>query len=276
LRIFISQNFYSRIKNTKKGREKLQLEGKTIIVTGGSGRIGSAIVKALLERGAKVTIADVKYPKFVDELSHPERQSVTFFEGDVTQVEIADKAIIHTKEKFGYLNGAVHSAYPRSSAWGTRFENLQQEYLSYDLNAQLGGSIMFAQRIIKTFRESKTEASLVLVSSIQGLSAPKFRHYEGTSMTSPIEYSAIKAGVNAIARYLAKYLVGENIRVNTVSPGGIRDEQPEQFLRRYREECVNKGMLDADDIVGAICFLLSDDAKYINGQNVVVDDGWSV
>jgi len=115
-----------------------------------------------------------------------------------------------------------------------------------------------------------------LISSIQGISAPKFRHYEGTSMTSPIEYSAIKAGVNAIGRYLAKYLNDKNLRVNVVSPGGILDKQPESFLKRYREDCINKGMLDADDIVGAVCFLLSDDSLFVNGQNIFVDDGWSV
>jgi NAD(P)-dependent dehydrogenase (short-subunit alcohol dehydrogenase family) len=95
-------------------------------------------------------------------------------------------------------------------------------------------------------------------------------------MTSPIEYSAIKAGVNAVVRYLAKYLYGQNIRVNSVSPGGILNGQPEDFVSRYREECINKGMLDAPDIAGAVCFLLSDDSVFINGQNTVVDDGWSI
>lgn len=253
----------------------MQLKDKTIIVSGGAGRIGSVLAEAMLSRGAKVMIADVKRPSFIEHLPAESRARVAFIKGDITQVEVADSIIHATVEKFGPLYGAVHSAYPRSPGWGTRFEDLQPENLSVDLMNQLGGTIMFSQRVVKALREAGG-GSLVLISSIQGLSAPKFRHYEGTSMSSPIEYSAIKAGVNAVARYLAKYLVGENIRVNTVSPGGILDGQPKSFLTRYREECVNKGMLDVEDIVGAVCFLLSNDSKYVDGQNIVVDDGWSV
>ncbi|OPL11929.1 MAG: hypothetical protein AVO39_11750 [delta proteobacterium MLS_D] len=252
------------------------LKNKTIIVSGGSGRLGSALAQELLNRGAYVSIADVKPPLFIDSLPSVIRHRLLFLEGDVTDIATADKMLIQTKETFGHLDGMVHSAYPRSPGWGTRFEELSPENLFFDLNTQLGGTILFAQRTIKLLREEKTGGAIVFISSIQGLSAPKFRHYEGTNMSSPIEYSAIKAGVNAVARYLAKYLAGENIRINTVSPGGIKANQPAIFLKRYRKDCINKGMLDPEDIVGTTCFLLSDDSKYINGQNIVVDDGWSL
>ena len=95
-------------------------------------------------------------------------------------------------------------------------------------------------------------------------------------MNSPVEYSAIKSGVISITKYLAKYYAGQNIRVNCVSPGGILDGQPNLFLERYRSSCNNKGMLESNDIVGAIVFLLSDASMFITGQNIVVDDGWSL
>ena len=95
-------------------------------------------------------------------------------------------------------------------------------------------------------------------------------------MISPIEYSAIKTGIIGVTKYLAKYCKGENIRVNCISPGGILDNQPEQFLNKYRESCNSKGILDARDILGALIFLLSDNSEYINGQNIVIDDGWSL
>ena len=95
-------------------------------------------------------------------------------------------------------------------------------------------------------------------------------------MTSPIEYSAIKSGVIAITRWLAKYYKNRCIRVNCVSPGGILDQQPQSFLKKYRDSCTSKGMLDAEDVVGSVLFLLSQQSKYINGQNIVVDDGWSL
>ena len=253
----------------------MNLTGKTVLVAGGAGRIGAAVARAILARGGNVSIGDTRKTDDVTSMIEEYPSRSVYFEGDLTQPEITDSAINTTQEQFGKIDGAVQSAYPRSLGWGTRFEDLTPEFLAEDLRKQLGGTILFAQRVTIAMKRSNG-GSLVLISSIQGLSAPKFRHYAGTSMTSPIEYSAIKAGVNAVARYLAKYLKDQRIRVNTVSPGGIADQQPESFVAKYREECTNKGMLDAEDVAGAVCFLLSDDSLYMNGQNIVVDDGWSL
>ncbi len=95
-------------------------------------------------------------------------------------------------------------------------------------------------------------------------------------MISPIEYSAIKAGIISITRYLSKYCKRENIRVNCISPGGIFDNQPDSFVKNYNESCQNKGMLDAEDLIGTLLFLLSKQSEFITGQNIIVDDGWSL
>jgi NAD(P)-dependent dehydrogenase (short-subunit alcohol dehydrogenase family) len=75
---------------------------------------------------------------------------------------------------------------------------------------------------------------------------------------------------------MAKYLKGTNIRVNCLSPGGIFDNQNEKFLSKYNDKCLNKGMLDANDLTGTLLFLISDQSKYINGQNLIVDDGFTL
>ena len=95
-------------------------------------------------------------------------------------------------------------------------------------------------------------------------------------MTSPIEYSAIKSGIISITKYLSKYYKNRNIRINCVSPGGIKDNQPKLFIKRYRQSCNSKGLLDGEDISKLILFLLSDKSKYITGQNLIIDDGWSL
>jgi enoyl-[acyl-carrier-protein] reductase (NADH) len=79
-----------------------------------------------------------------------------------------------------------------------------------------------------------------------------------------------------LTKYMAKYFQGKDIRVNAISPGGILDSQPEEFLKKYNQECSSKGMLDAKDLNGVLIFLLSDMSSYINGQNHVVDDGFSL
>ena len=95
-------------------------------------------------------------------------------------------------------------------------------------------------------------------------------------MTMPVEYAAIKSALLHLNRYVTSYVKNSDFRVNSVSPGGILDGQPEPFLASYSQHTLGKGMLDKEDLCGAIRFLLSDEARYINGQNLVVDDGFSL
>ena len=154
-------------------------------------------------------------------------------------------------------------------------EQLKEENLSEDLTRQLGGAILISKYIINEL--IKVEGgSIVHISSIQGVSAPKFEHYEGTDMHSPIEYSAIKAGVISITKWLAKYYRNKGIRVNCISPGGIEAGQPESFVEKYRKSCSNIGLLKSQHITQTVTLLLSDDGVGINGQNFIIDDGWTL
>jgi NAD(P)-dependent dehydrogenase (short-subunit alcohol dehydrogenase family) len=251
------------------------LKNPVVAISGGAGRIGSAFSRAIVANGGQVIIGDVsekKGNKLVQELG---ADNVLLYLNDLTVTNNLDRLIENGLGKFGKIDAAVHCAYPTSSQWGTSFENLQPECLKDDLFNQLGGAILFSQCFIRYFRE-QGYGNLVLISSIQGVASPKFEHYEGTDMVSPIEYGAIKASIIAITRYLAKYCKGQNIRVNCISSGGIQEKQPESFLKKYRESCTSKGMLDSDDLCGALLFLLSNQSQFINGQNIIVDDGWSL
>ena len=115
-----------------------------------------------------------------------------------------------------------------------------------------------------------------MLSSIQGVQAPKFDHYKKTQMTSPIEYSAIKSGIISMTKYLAKYYKNKNLRINSISPGGIESNQPKNFIKKYRSVCNSKGLLNGQDISDLIIFLLSKKSQYITGQNIIIDDGWSL
>ena len=107
---------------------------------------------------------------------------------------------------------------------------------------QLGSAILFSKEITKYFL-SEGKGNLIHISSIQGIRAPKFDHYIGTEMSSPIEYAAIKAGIIAITKWLAKYYKNNGMRINCISPGGIKDNQPDSFLSNYKKDCNNIGML---------------------------------
>jgi NAD(P)-dependent dehydrogenase (short-subunit alcohol dehydrogenase family) len=95
-------------------------------------------------------------------------------------------------------------------------------------------------------------------------------------MTTPVEYAAIKSAVIHLTQYFAAYFKKDGIRCNSLSPGGILDRQPDSFLTAYAAHCGTKGMLDPADILGALLFLLSDASRYMTGQNLVVDDGFTL
>ena len=251
------------------------LNNLIVAISGASGRLGSAFSRAIVANGGKVISGDVSEKKGNELVEELGADNAFFYHGDLTVTDNLDKFIEKGLGEFDKIDAAVHCAYPTSSQWGTKFENLGSEGLKDDLFNQLGGAILFSQFFIKYFRE-QGYGNLIHISSIQGIAAPKFEHYEGTGMVSPIEYSAIKAGIISITKYLAKYCKEQKIRVNCISPGGMLDNQPESFLKKYRESCTSKGMLDSDDLCGTLLFLLSSQSQYVNGQNIIVDDGWGL
>ena len=248
---------------------------EVVAITGGCGRIGSALAKDLLKRGYKVLLGDINKNKLIKFKSKLKSSNVEIFFGDLTAKKNIDSFITFGLKKFKKIDSVVCCSYPSSKEWGTRFEDLKENFLKEDLYMQLGSTIIFCQRIIKYFLKKK-KGNIILISSVQGMQAPKFEHYHNLKMNSPIEYSAIKSGIISVSKYLSKYYKNKNIRVNCISPGGIKDNQPNLFIKRYRKSCNLKGLLDGKDISKLILFLLSDQSKYISGQNLVIDDGWSL
>jgi NAD(P)-dependent dehydrogenase (short-subunit alcohol dehydrogenase family) len=251
------------------------LKNLVVAISGGAGRIGTAFSRAVVENNGKIIIGDVAENEGQNLVLELGEENAQFVKCDVTDPTEISHFIESGLKKFNQIDAAVHCSYPRSSQWGTRFEDLKPIELKEDLFNQIGSAILFSQAFIRYFKKNG-HGNLIHLSSIQGISAPKFEHYSGTNMVSPIEYSAIKSAIISITRYLAKYLKGSNIRVNCISPGGILDDQPESFLKKYKASCQTKGMLDAEDIAGALIFLLSENSKHINGQNIIVDDGWTL
>jgi len=249
------------------------LKNNIVAITGGAGLIGRSFSKAIVENGGKVIVGDVSVEAGNDIQNELGVENVKFIEVDATNTKSIDNFLKYGTDYFGKIDSAIHCAYPRSDQWGTKFEKIKAEGLKNDLYGQLGGAILFSQRVVDFFTK-QGYGNLLHISSIQGVSAPKFEHYEGTKMVSPIEYSAIKSGVISITKYLAKYCKDKKIRVNCISPGGILDGQPDVFLKKYNSTCSSKGMMDANDLNGTLIYLLSDMSQYVNGQNIIVDDGW--
>ena len=247
---------------------------KTIIVTGGFGTIGFALSKSLLEQGHKVIIADNKI-KTIKNLKL-NKFNVSVLKTNLNNENEIKKLISLCTKKFKKVDALVHCAYPKTKDWGVKLEKLKQKSLNENLINQLGSTIIVSKNIINFFLK-QNYGNLILLSSIMGLNNPKFKTYKGTNMSSPIEYSAIKSGIISITKYLAKYYSKKNLKINCLSPGGIIDNsQKKKFIRNYKKECNSKGLLDPKDVVNAINFLLSEKSNFISGQNIVVDDGYSL
>ena len=241
------------------------LEGKTIVVTGGSGLIGNAIMKSLVSNGANAINAEINIVESIEEGN---------IQCDVTSINSVNACIQKVLSKYTRIDGWVNNAYPRTSDWGVRFEDILIESWNKNIDLQLNSVFICTQALLKIMKNQKF-GSIVNISSIYGTVAPDFNIYEGTNMTMPAAYSAIKGGIINFSRYLASYYGPYGIRINCVSPGGIFNHQNELFVSKYEEKVPMRRMGLPDDIAPLVSFLLSDDSQYITGQNIFVDGGWT-
>ncbi|MBP4137785.1 SDR family oxidoreductase [Flavobacterium sp. P7388] len=240
------------------------LKDKIIIVTGGSGLLGKEIVKNLEGKGAIAINADISV-----ETDFTKRTLSV----DITSEESIVKALKSVADFYGKIDGLVNNAYPRTKDWGTKFEDIIYESWQKNVDMQMNTIFLFIQKIIPELL--KTKGSIVNMTSIYGVVGNDLTIYENTSINTAAPYSAIKGGVINFTRYLASYYGRQGVRVNCVSPGGIFDNQHETFVANYEKKVPMGRMGNPDDIAPAVSFLLSDEAKYITGQNLIVDGGWT-
>lgn len=251
------------------------LKNKLIVVTGGAGLLGKQFCKDIIEKGGTVIIAEYNLDITNKVRLEFDSDNVLVEKMDITSRESIENLINKLHKQFGKIDALVNSAYPRNKNYGQHFFDVTYDDFCENVNMNLGGYFLTSQLFAKYFSK-QGYGNIVNISSIYGVIAPKFEIYDNTSMTMPVEYAAIKAGLQHLTKYMAKYLKGKNIRVNSISLGGLEDGQPIDFLMAYKKSCLNKGMLDARDISGTLIYLLSNLSEFVNGQNIIVDDGFTL
>lgn len=241
------------------------LKDKIIIVTGGTGLLGKFIVDDIHKRGGFAINFDLSVETDLQNGS---------FKVDITDDDSINNAINEVILKFNKIDGLVNNAYPRTADWGTPFEDIKPDSWRKNIDMQMNSYFVTSQIVLKHMKVQQY-GSIVNIASIYGVVGNDFTVYEGTSLTSPAAYSAIKGGIINFSRYLASYYGKENIRVNCVSPGGIFDNQNPVFVKNYEHKVPLKRMGLPDDIAPSVSFLLSEEAKYITGHNLIIDGGWT-
>jgi NAD(P)-dependent dehydrogenase (short-subunit alcohol dehydrogenase family) len=242
-----------------------RLANRVVIVTGGNGLLGKDIIKSIRTEGAICLNFDINHETDINLFNV--KCDIT----DSASIVLALELVFST---YGHIDGLVNNAYPRTTDWGAKFEDILFDSWKNNVDWQLNSYFFMIQQVAQYMRERKY-GSIVNIGSVYGVVGPDFTVYDGTSMTMPAAYAAIKGGIINFTRYLCSYLGPNQIRVNVVSPGGIFDNQNPLFVENYNKKVPMRRMGLPDDISPVVVFLLSEDAKYITGQNIIVDGGWT-
>ncbi len=251
---------------------------KVVVIAGGAGLLGRSFAECIVRNGGKAIIADIDAKpatKHAEQLCAEGPGSAEFCHLDITDTASIASALERLLARYGRIDALINSAYPRNAAYGSKLEKVTYESFCDNVGSHLGGYFLTAQQFALYFR-AQGYGNIVNIGSVYGSMVPRFQIYDGTDMTMPVEYAAIKSAVIHLTRYFAQYFKRDRIRVNCISPGGIFDDQSESFVARYRAFCMSSGMMDAADVGGALLFLLSDASSMITGQNIVIDDGFSL
>ena len=254
------------------------LSQSIVVLTGGSGLVGSSIGTELASRGFMVHSIDLKPPKI-------QVSEISYHRADITnrkEVEL----VINEISKIGPIASFVHCAaidpkVGKDTNSVQLFEDSTFDSISMEFDVSILGALIVIQSILKQ-NKGKGEArrSFVLLGSDLSVISPDQRVYKNRdgaqTFYKPISYSIIKHGIVGMTKYLATLLADKNIRVNCVSPGPILDQQPDELVFELESRIPMGRLASVKEVSGVIAFLISDESSYINGQNIVVDGGRTI
>ncbi len=262
------------------------LTDKVAIVTGGAGIIGTTVCRALAAQGANVAVVDLDGPA----ADRTAAGIAADFPGRAFGLccDVSDPASVAgmtTKivERLGAIDVLHNNAAtkgPDLGAFLEPFETYSLETWRHVMAVNIDGMFLVAQAVGNQMIRQGRGGSIIQTASIYGLVGPDFGIYEGSDyngrpITTPAVYSASKAAVIGLSRYLATYWGPKGIRVNTLVPGGVESGQNDAFKDRYGARTPLGRMAERDEIAGAVIYLASDASRYVTGQTLAVDGGWT-
>jgi len=255
------------------------LNGRLTLVVGACGNIGRSLCKGLAAQGADIVVSDLNADACISltqELESTYSGRYIPAHGDCTR-EKGVQSVMRICDSLGPFQVVIHCIGLISSVsipgYAVPFKEQSIKAWEFAIRSNLTSAFILAKNINERLDQTGI-ASVIFLSSIYGSLGPDWSLYENTSMENPMAYGASKGGIQQLTRYLAT-LWAPAVRVNCVSPGGLQLCQPEEFVRRYEQHTPMRRMATPEDIVGPVIFLASDAARYVTGQNILVDGGWS-
>jgi len=263
------------------------MTGRVVIITGGTGLLGQRHAEAIASAGGIPVLADVRSgevdprePAFVERFG----EAASAVAVDVTDPNSIRAALKDVLGRYGRVDGLINNAAnnPKmesgSAVEFSRLESFGLDQWEADLAVGLTGAFLCSQ-IIGGEMARRRRGVIVNVASDLAVIAPDQRLYrqpelpEDRQPVKPVTYSVVKTGLIGLTRYLATYWADAGVRVNAISPGGVQQGQPEEFVERLANLIPLGRMAQVDEYEGAILYLCSDASSYMTGTNLIVDGG---
>tara|TARA_R100000008_G_scaffold80582_1_gene63100 strand:- start:321 stop:1148 length:828 start_codon:yes stop_codon:yes gene_type:complete len=265
------------------------MRGKNALITGAGGLLGPKHAEALIECGARVILTDhhedrareksemlnEKYGKNVTEWCYMDVTNKKWVEDVFSRYDRIDVLVNNAaKDPKVKKDGGLKP--------DSRFETMSEEYWQEGINAAVNGTFICSQAAANKMLDNQTGGVILNISSDLGVIAPDQRIYrkpgvdDNMQNVKPITYSAAKWAIVGMTKYLAVYFADKNIRVNCLSPTGVFNNHPEEFVKKLSNIIPMGRMAHIDEYKGAIAFLCSDASSYMTGENMVIDGGKTV
>jgi NAD(P)-dependent dehydrogenase (short-subunit alcohol dehydrogenase family) len=259
-------------------RRLFALEGHVATVVGGAGRIGSSLCHALAEAGAKVCILDSdpqRGAQLRTQLIDSGHRHVLLQTIDATDPAALEAAVVAIESQLGPPSILVNAAQFRGTGF---YSSSVDDYPLQAWNQVVAVNLTGVYLACQAFGRAMSRhggGRIVNLASTYGVVSPDPRIYGDSGVNSPVSYAASKAGVIHLTRYLAVHWRERNIRANCLVPGGVFDQQGDEFVANYCQRTPLGRMATADDYQGAVLFMVSDASRYMTGSVVTVDGGWT-
>ena len=269
--------------NVNNAQKIFDIKGKTVVLTGSAGKVGSRFAHTLSNAGANVILVDKeskKNTKLESEIIQKYKTKAIAQNIDINdsiQVENLVEFVLKKYKKIDVLINNAHIVPRNHPERDAPFEKFPVELWDETISDNLRGIFLCSQKIGEAMVKRK-KGVIVNISSIYGIIGPDQRIYGKSRLNSPAFYAVTKGAMVNFSRYLAANWEGKNIRVNTLTLGGVFDEQlhkDKNFVKSYSKKTILGRMANKEDYDGPILFLASDASSYVTGTNLIVDGGWS-
>lgn len=273
-----------RQKELHSVEDCFSLSGKNIAIIGGAGKMAESFSYTLLSSDCQslviVDINSIKIKRIIQILSKEfEGKKIYSFKCDVSDENQINNFYNFLKKNIKKIDVLIYSVMSKPDNYYAPFAEYKSSVWDKTLKGNLSGAFLVTQKLLPLMN---TSASIIFISSIYAIVSPDFRIYKNAKsniyggkypLSLPAAYAASKAGLIGLSRYLAVYFAEKNIRVNSLVPGGVYDNQDEKFYKECVKRIPLKRMAVWSDFNGAILFLASDASRYMTGQNLIVDGG---